>query len=304
MIKKLIKKFLNNYQDNKKRMIGHSHIINIRAKYPEVKNLSDLDYKIFSQNGEDGILDYIVECLKIKKPNFIEIGVGDYTESNTRFIFETRSLRGLVIDCLPDLKNKINQNIKSWKGELSIEENFVSTDNILDILNKNNFYSTDLLSIDIDGIDYWILEKIKKNYSKIVILEYNSIFGNNIEVTIPNIKNFNRTSYHFSNLCYGMSIKAAINLMDKKNYYFLGTNNLKNNAFFVSKNFPKSEFFPRLEIENINDTTNSFLTESRDKDGKLNFIKGKNKIKEILGCEVIDLSNSKYELKKLNQILN
>jgi len=304
MIKKLIKKFLINYQDNKKRMIGLSHIINTRNKYSKITNLNDLDYKIFSQNGEDGIIDYILECLKIKKPNFIEIGIGDYSESNTRFIFETRSLRGLVIDCLSDLKKKINQNIKSWKGELNIEEIFISTENILEILDKNNFYSTDLLSIDIDGIDYWILNKLKKNYSKIIVLEYNSVFGNNIEVTVPNINSFNRSNYHFSNLCYGMSLKAAIKLMDKKNYYFLGTNYLKNNAFFISKDFPKSQFFPNLEIEQISEATNSYLTESRNTKGKLNFLKGADKLKEIMKCKIIDLSNDKQELKKLDEIIN
>ena len=57
-------------------------------KYNKVKYLSEVDYKIFSQNGEDGILDYLLYQLKIEKPKYIEIGVGDYTESNTRFIFE------------------------------------------------------------------------------------------------------------------------------------------------------------------------------------------------------------------------
>ena len=104
MIKKLVKKLIKNFQDEKKRMIGLSHLLNIRNKYINITSLNDVDYKIFSQNGEDGIIDYILYSLQIKKPKFIEIGVGDYNESNTRFIFETRSLKGMVIDCISNLK--------------------------------------------------------------------------------------------------------------------------------------------------------------------------------------------------------
>ena len=84
----LFKNFLN----KKIYMLGHSHILNMRKNYINIKNLGDTDYKIFSQNGEDGILDYLLHQLNIEKPKFIEIGVGDYSESNTRFIFERKQI--------------------------------------------------------------------------------------------------------------------------------------------------------------------------------------------------------------------
>ena len=93
-------------------MIGHSHILNMRKNYTNIKNLGDTDYKIFSQNGEDGILDYLLYQLNIEKPKFIEIGVGDYSESNTRFIFERTSPRGLIIDCIEN-NNKPKSNAKN-----------------------------------------------------------------------------------------------------------------------------------------------------------------------------------------------
>ena len=61
MIKKLLfKLFLKKYQNNKLYMIGNSHILNMREKYHKIKKLFEVDYKIFSQNGEDGILDYLL----------------------------------------------------------------------------------------------------------------------------------------------------------------------------------------------------------------------------------------------------
>ena len=81
----------------------------------------------------------------------------------------------------------------------------------------NNFENNlDLFSLDIDGIDYWVMKELPDNLSKIIITEYNAIFGANFEVTVPNINNFDRTKYHYSNLCYGMSLRAIINLMKSK----------------------------------------------------------------------------------------
>ena len=78
MIKKLVKKLIKNFQDEKKRMIGLSHLLNIRNKYMNITSLNDVDYKIFSQNGEDGIIDYLANKLKLNEKNFVEIGVGNY----------------------------------------------------------------------------------------------------------------------------------------------------------------------------------------------------------------------------------
>ena len=74
----------------------------------------------------------------------------------------------------------------------------------------------DLFSLDIDGIDYWILNKLPNNFSKIAIIEYNPVFGWDMEVSVLNIDNFDRTKYHYSNLCFGMSLKAAIKIMENK----------------------------------------------------------------------------------------
>ena len=109
-----MKKFLydlifKDYHYRKLYMIGLSHVLKMRENYPNIKRLSDVDYKIFSQNGEDGILDYILHRLNIEKPKFIEIGVGEYIEANTRFIFERCSPKGAIIDCIENLEQKVKK---------------------------------------------------------------------------------------------------------------------------------------------------------------------------------------------------
>jgi len=196
--------------------IGSSHFSLMKQYYSKIKNLNEVDYKVFSQTGEDGIIDYLLYSLNIKRPKFVEIGIGDYRESNTRYIFEKNYCRGLIVDKNINLKNKVSKVVKLWKGDLTINETTVTSENILNILNSNNFDNNlDVFSLDVDGIDYWILEALPEKLSKIFIVEYNSIFGPNLEVTVPNLKNFDRKKYHYSYLCYGASLRALIKLMNK-----------------------------------------------------------------------------------------
>jgi len=283
--------------------IGKVQISLNRNKYEEVEDLIETEVKIFSQNGEDGIIDYLVHKLKVDKKNFIEIGVGNYRESNTRFLYNRYHPKGLIIDYIDDMKKKVTKHVNFWKGDLRICNQKIDADNILDILNKNCDYEIDFFSIDIDSIDYWIIKKLKNDISKIFVAEYNPVFGAELEVTVPNISGFERSKYHYSYLCYGMSLKALINLMDQKGYYFIGTNLQKINAFFILKEFKKEVFFKNIKIKSLDNYTNSNIRDSRDINNNLNFLSGNNKFKEIEDCEVINLKDNKNELVKLKDLI-
>ena len=283
--------------------IGKVQISLNRNKYDSVEDIIDIEEKIFSQNGEDGIIDYLIHKLNIGNKNFVEIGVGNYRESNTRFLYNTYHPKGLIIDYIDDMKNKVKKHVNFWKGDLRICNQKIDSENILDLLNKNCDYEIDLFSIDIDSIDYWIIKKLKNNISKIFVAEYNPVFGAELEVTVPNISGFERSKYHYSYLCYGMSLKALINLMDQKGYYFIGTNLQKINAFFISKEFKKEEFFKNIKIKSLDNYTNSNIRDSRDVNNKLNYLSGHKKLKEIEDCEVINLKDNKRELVILKDII-
>ena len=305
MINKIKKIIFKKFFERKILLLGRSHFLNYRPKYKSLKNISDLDYKIFSQNGEDGIIDYLLYSLDITSPKFIEIGVGNYQESNTRYLFETTSPKGLIIDCVKNLKTEVLKNTKLWRGDLKIIENFIDSENIIKILKENSFYEKiDLFSIDIDGTDYWVLKQIPNNFSKIIIVEYNSNFGHEFEVTVPNIKKFDRTKYHYSNLCFGTSLKAVINLLEKKNYTFIGTNTSKLNAFFVSNTELNKINLNIPDKNNLQKFTNSNLRESRNTSGELNYLSGNKKLNEIKDCQIIDVSNEEEKLLTIKELYN
>jgi len=283
--------------------IGCSHFNLMKNYYPKIKTFSETGYKVFSQNGEDGFIDYLLFSLNITKPKFVEIGIGTYKECNTRFLFERIAPEGLVIDYIEDLEKKIKKNIRFWKGDLTVINQLVDPDNIITILEKNNFHTeTDLFSLDIDGIDYWILDKLPENFSKICVIEYNSVFGDELEITVPNKKNFTRKEYHFSHLCYGVSLKALIKKMSEKGFIFVGSNELNNNAFFVQKKYQNNLNIDLPDTSYLKKFTNSNIRESRDRNGNLNYLRKEERLKAIENCEVIDLSSPKKEIIKIKDL--
>ena len=180
------------------------------------------------------------------------------------------------------------EDLEFWKGRIQIIKKFITSKNINEIINKiENLNSIDLFSIDIDGIDYWIIDKIPDKISKIFIAEFNPVFGPDLEITVPDIDNFNRTKYHHSNLCWGASLKAIINLMKNKGYSFIGTNSFKNNAFFINQDFEENLKIVKenTNLNNLSNYTNHKYMESRDAKGNLNFLTNKQQISEIKNCK-------------------
>ena len=125
------------------------------------------------------------------------------------------------------------------------------------------------------------------------------MFGENLEISVPNIDNFNRTNYHYSNLCFGASLKAIVKLMKTKNYVFIGTNLTRVNAFFVEKNQLSKLNIDIPDDKNLKDHVDSNVR-SRDLKSQLTYFSGKKKLELIKDCNVINLKNNELiSIKKL-----
>ena len=157
--------------------VGDVKIGQNKEKYEITKDLTETEVKIFSQNGEDGIIDFLFSTLKLRSRNFVEIGVGNYRESNTRYLYNKYHPKGLIIDCIEDMEKKVKPFVNLWKGDLRIVNTQINSDNILPTLNEHCDYKIDIFSLDIDSIDYWIIDKLPNNISKIFVAEYNPVFG-------------------------------------------------------------------------------------------------------------------------------
>jgi len=282
--------------DQIKIQVAQAFFLQLELNLDRIQNLEIVNYKVFSQHGEDGISQYLIKKLNLKEIKFVEIGTEDYSESNTRYIYQTMNCEGLIIDPYRNLQSQIQKYISLTSNKLKIHNDYVDKENILGILKKYNFEKNiDLFSIDIDGIDYWIIKELPKKMSKIFIAEYNPFFGPKAEITVPYIKNFNRTNYHYSNLCYGVSLRALINLMKEKEYTFIGSNNRNTNAFFVCNDYINKIPIKVSNLENLEIFTNCKIRESKDKNGKFNFKENDEIIDEIKDTEVLNLLTNKIE---------
>ncbi|MCA0425969.1 MAG: hypothetical protein LCH37_00900 [Bacteroidetes bacterium] len=208
-----------------------SRILDIKEP---VDNLKKVEFSAFSQWGDDGIIQYLIHLLNIKEETFIEFGVGNYLEANTRFLLMNNHWRGLIFDGSERNMEFVKNDSISWKYDIQAIPLFITRSNINDAIQKAGFTGEiGLLHIDIDGNDYWVWESINVVNPQLVIMEYNSVFGNKEAISTPYADDFYVNAAHYSNLYFGGSLKAMCHLATQKGYSFVGSNSAGNNAYFV-----------------------------------------------------------------------
>lgn len=208
-----------------------------RIEQRQIEQCSDFrksEFRVFSQWGEDGLIQYLLRHVPIERHVFVEFGVENYTESNTRYLLTNNHWAGLIIDGSAENIAQVRRDPIYWATNLKAENAFVTRENINDLISKNGVTGDiGLLSVDIDGNDYWVLEAIDVISPRIIICEYNSHFGSRAKVTTPYDPSFAREAAHFSKIYYGASIAALNALALRKGYSLVASNSAGNNVFFV-----------------------------------------------------------------------
>ena len=254
----------------------------IQSKINEIlleKDITKKEFKVFSQWGEDGIIDHLVSNLEIENKTFIEFGVENYEESNTKFLLLNKNWEGFILDSSSVNIKHIKNSELYWKHTLTAITSFVNKENINDLLKLSKFdKKIGLLSIDIDGNDYWVWKEINKIEPSIVIIEYNSRLGIEKPYVVPYKKNFERKKVNSSMIYYGASLKALVKLGKEKGYELVHCNKAGSNAFFVKKDLLNEKI---KSIDVIKGFVQNKFRESRDKKGKLIFL-DKKREKEII----------------------
>jgi hypothetical protein len=228
--------FTSLYRLLEKQMLLTGKEAGNRLKNKMLKDIHEAEFKVFSQWGDDGIIQYLINQINIPVHSFIEFGVENYTESNTRFLLVNNNWIGLVMDGSSDNIAYIQNDEIYWQHDLTAVCAFIDTNNINNLISEAGFSGEiGLLHIDIDGNDYWVWKAIKVVSPVVVIVEYNSSFGKDRAITIPYNPTFQRMQAHYSGLYAGASLLALCDLAEEKGYHFIGTNSAGNNAYFVRK---------------------------------------------------------------------
>tara|TARA_B100001142_G_C14272935_1_gene631632 strand:+ start:481 stop:1356 length:876 start_codon:yes stop_codon:yes gene_type:complete len=267
-ISKFSKKFFPNsfygiimflrFRNKFKRSINRLKSSNFHSK--NLDNINNHEFKITSQNNEDGIIEFIFKKIPNNKI-FVEIGF-DYYEFNSLNLIKNR-WSGILIEqnsekCL--LLQKL-LNFYYSKSNVKIINNSVTIKNINTLfLDQTIKDGIDFLSIDIDGNDYWILKTLDLEKISCVCLEYNHWLGPNNKKTIPYSEehNFEDNGY------FGASLLALNDLMNKKGFKLVAIDSSGTNAFFVKDKF--SSLFEILDpIESFKSIGRLYTEEQKKK---------------------------------------
>jgi len=194
-------------------------------------DINFFERRVFSQNGEDGILEFIFDEIGITNKYFVEFGVDDGRVCNTKYLKEKKSWNGLMMDCKED-------------RPIYIKKEFVTAENINDLFEKYQVpHHFDLLSIDVDFNDFWLWKALENYSPRFVVIEFNSSIPPNKSKVVkydPYAK-WDKTNY------FGASLLALEKLGSEKGYTLVGCDNTGTNAFFVKKELVKGRIKKTLE---------------------------------------------------------
>ena len=211
----------------------------------------DVEFRAFSQNGEDGILLYIFSLIGMGQRRCVEVCASDGIQCNTANLIINHGWHGLMFDGNEQLVER-GRAFYAGLGDTfcfppKLVNAWITRENINGLIREQGFDGEiDLLSLDIDGNDYWIWEAIDVVRPRVVVAEIQCIWGSEQAVSVPYSKEF-RTQfvYQFGIYC-GASLPAFVKLGKKKGYRLVGVQNLGFNAFFVADGVAE-ELLPEVD---------------------------------------------------------
>jgi hypothetical protein len=214
-----------------------------RAKAQEqlIRPLSEYGFSCYSQTDEDGILLYIFSVIGATNRYCVEICAGDGLQCNTANLIINHRWNGLLID--GDREN-VERGTRFYAKSPStciypptFLHAWITRDAVNEIVFNNGFSGEiDLLSLDLDGVDYWIWEAITVIEPRIVVVEYQDILGPERSWTVPYADDFVAGRHSVTNAMpnfAGASLRAFANLAKIKGYRLVGINRYGFNAFFA-----------------------------------------------------------------------
>jgi hypothetical protein len=232
-------------------MLTYRRLLDERRPLPK---LSEVGFKCHSQTDEDGILLFLFSILGARDKLCVEVCAGDGIECNTANLILSHGWHGLLIDGDQARVDRGRRFFSQSKHTYVYPPRFVCSwvtrDSINETLSANGFSGDiDLLSLDLDGVDYWIWESITRISPRVVAVEYQDILGPDRSWTVPYADDFSSRNYPATNgmpSFFGASLAAFVKLGRRKGYRLVGVNRYGYNAFFV-RNDLGNDLLPEIE---------------------------------------------------------
>lgn len=213
-------------------------------------NLSETGFSLYSQDDLDGMLLYIFSVIGMKNKTGVDMAAGLPQNANLTNFFLNWGWTGLLIE---GDEGNVKANVDFFKRQRSTIvyppkciHAWITAENVNDLISSNGISGEiDLFSLDVDGVDYWLLKNLSVINPRLIVVEYQDILGER-DLTVPYKPDFNRFDYDPD--FYGASLGAFNKLAKEKGYRLIGSNTYGYNAFFLRNDIAPG-IFPEVSIK-------------------------------------------------------
>lgn len=200
-------------------------------------DLEDVEFRCYSQNGEDGILLYVFSLIGTTNRRVVEIAAGDGSECNAANLIINHGWHGLLFDGNPDNVSRGHAFFGTHPNTKISPPQFlhawITAENVNQLVSQAGFAGPiDLLSLDVDGNDYWFLEALTCVEPRVLVVEFNAACGPERAVSMPYTPAYQLDLTTHPYRC-GASLPAFTTLLRGRGYRLVGVQSNGFNAFFV-----------------------------------------------------------------------
>jgi len=212
--------------------------------------LNHVGFRAFSQFDEDGILLYLLSIIGMTNRQAVEMAAGVGYESNTANLIINHNFCALLFERDQEVASQCQQFYQNyqdthWNIPIRVDTTWLNAENINHAISAHGFFGEiDLFSLDVDGMDYWLLESLSVVQPRVIVLEYNAIFGADVSMAAAYEPEFSCRE----GLATGATLAAFDNLCRKRGYRLVGCNRNCLNAFYVKEELAK-DIFPEISVE-------------------------------------------------------
>jgi hypothetical protein len=217
----------------------------------ELPAFHDTGFRVYSQSDEDGLLLYLFSLIGFSNRYVLDIASGAPIGGNTTNLIVNWGCHGLLVEGNDKL---VEESVMFYQNHADtvlfpprIRQSWITAENINQIVSREGFSGEiDFFSLDVDGVDYWLWERLEAVSPRIVMVEYQDMFFPDEPVTVPYSPDFNRFAVHPE--FFGASLAAFVKLAHRKGYRLVGCNRYGYNAIFV-RNDLAGDLIPEVSVD-------------------------------------------------------
>jgi hypothetical protein len=222
-----------------------------QPRYADPRRLNAYEHRVYSQSGQDGILEEIFRRIGLGSGTFVEFGVGagGGFQNNSSYLL-AKGWKGCWIEADPDSAARIQSQMAHLigSGSLRLLHGRVTAENIVSLFRELKVAQEfDLLSIDIDSSDYWVWKQLVDYRPRAVVIEYNSFLPASADWVLPYDA---AGEWRDMNMEFGAALKAFERLGREMGYSLVGCDLTGSDAFFVRDDLVGDKFFGPFTAEN------------------------------------------------------